>query len=115
MRSPGPIETPAEYLNIGTFRFWFVGERWEWSDEVARMHGYEPGDVEPTTQLLLSHKRPRRRARRPVHDAIVVADRTRQEVLDDMATLPAPAAAVQSQFDHLLLTVHERISPEPAA
>ena len=83
MRSPGPIETPAEYLNIGTFRFWFVGERWEWSDEVARMHGYEPGDVEPTTQLLLSHKRPRRRARRPVHDAIVVADRTRQEVLDE--------------------------------
>jgi PAS domain S-box-containing protein len=210
---------PAEYLNIGTFRFWFVGQRWEWSDEVARMHGYEPGDVEPTTQLLLSHKHPDDRAHvqelldhalqsegsfssrhrfidtgGTVHDAIVVADRmldesgavlgtegyyidltqsfdeTRQEVLDealpdlfesraaieqakgvlmaisrvsaeqafrvlqwrsqetnvklralakqlldDMATLPAPAAAVQSQFDHLLLTVHERISPEPAA
>jgi PAS domain S-box-containing protein len=209
---------PAEYLNIGTFRSWFVGQRWEWSDEVARMHGYEPGDVEPTTQLLLSHKHPDDRAHvqelldhalqsegsfssrhrfidtgGTVHDAIVVADRmldesgavlgtesyyidltqsfdeTRQEVLDealpdlfesraaieqgkgvlmaiyrvsaeqafrvlqwrsqetnvklralakqlldDMATLPAPAAAVQSQFDHLLLTVHERISPEPA-
>ncbi len=218
VRSPGPIEMPAEYLNIGTFRFWFVGQRWEWSDEVARMHGYEPGDVEPTTQLLLSHKHPDDRAHvqelldhalqsegsfssrhrfidtgGTVHDAIVVADRmldesgavlgtegyyidltqsfdeTRQEVLDealpdlfesraaieqakgvlmsiyrvsaeqafrvlqwrsqetnvklralakqlldDMATLPAPAAAVQSQFDHLLLTVHERISPEPA-
>jgi hypothetical protein len=182
------------------------------------MHGYEPGDVEPTTRLLLSHKHPDDRAHvqelldyalqsegsfssrhrfidtgGTVHDAIVVADRmldesgavlgtegyyidltqsfdeTRQEVLDealpdlfesraaieqakgvlmaiyrvsaeqafrvlqwrsqetnvklralakqlldDMATLPAPAAAVQSQFDHLLLTVHERISPEPA-
>lgn len=211
-------EPPADYLNIGTFRFWFVGQRWEWSDEVARMHGYKPGEVEPTTQLLLSHKHPDDRAHVQelldyalqsegsfssrhrfldtagiVHDAIVVADRmldesgavlgtegyyidltdtldeTRQEVLDEalpdlfesraaieqakgvlmsvyrvsaqqafgvlqwrsqetnvklralakqlldeMATLPAPAAAVQSQFDHLLLTVHERISPEPA-
>lgn len=44
--------------NVGTFRFWFVGQRWEWSDEVARMHGYEPGTVVPTTELLLSHKQP---------------------------------------------------------
>jgi hypothetical protein len=46
------------YLNVGSFRFWFAGERWEWSDEVARMHGYEPGSVAPTTKLLLSHKHP---------------------------------------------------------
>lgn len=182
------------------------------------MHGYEPNDVEPTTQLLLSHKHPDDRAHvrelldyalqsegsfssrhrfldtaGTVHDAIVVADRmldesgavlgtegyyidltdtldeTRQEVLDEalpdlvesraaieqakgvlmsvyrvsaqqafrvlqwrsqetnvklralakqlldeLANLPAPSTAVQSQFDHLLLTVHERISPEPA-
>lgn len=45
-------------LKVGGFRFWFIGERWEWSDEVARMHGYEPGTVEPTTELLLSHKHP---------------------------------------------------------
>ncbi|OBE95662.1 PAS and ANTAR domain-containing protein [Mycobacterium sp. 852002-10029_SCH5224772] len=218
MRSAAPFDAPADYLNIGTFRFWFVGQRWEWSDEVARMHGYEPGEVEPTTQLLLSHKHPDDRAHVQelldyalqsegsfssrhrfldtagrVHDAIVVADRmhdesgavlgtegyyidltesfdeTRQEVLDEalpdlfesraaieqakgvlmsvyrvsaaqafrvlqwrsqetnvklralakqlldeMATLPAPPAAVQAQFDHLLLTVHERISPGSA-
>jgi len=48
----------GEHLNVGAFRFWFVGQRWEWSDEVARMHGYEPGTVEPTTELLLSHKHP---------------------------------------------------------
>ena len=56
-----PSVTPGEYgadLNVGAFRFWFVGQRWEWSDEVARMHGYEPGTVEPTTELLLSHKHP---------------------------------------------------------
>ena len=45
-------------LHAGGFRFWFVGQRWEWSDEVARMHGYEPGTVVPTTELLLSHKHP---------------------------------------------------------
>jgi hypothetical protein len=205
------------YLNVGSFRFWFVGQRWEWSDEVARMHGYEPGSVVPTTELLLSHKHPDDRAhvqdlldyalhsggsfssrhrfvdtQGTVHDAIVAADRmlddtgavvgtagyyidltdtfdetrdeTRQEVLDtalpdlfenraaieqakgvlmavyrvsaeqafrvlqwrsqetntklrslarqlvsEVATLPPPSADVQSQFDHLLLTVHKRI------
>ncbi len=210
-------EAARTYLNVGSFRFWFVGQRWEWSDEVARMHGYEPGTVAPTTKLLLSHKHPDDRAHVQelldyalqseesfssrhrfidtagnVHDAIVVADRmlddagavlgtagyyidltdtfdeTRQEVLDealpdlfenraaieqakgvlmyvyrvsadqafrvlqwrsqetnvklralakqllaDVATLAAPAAAVQSQFDHVLLTVHERIPAEP--
>lgn len=36
---------PGADLNVGSFRFWFVGQRWEWSDEVARRHGYEPGTV----------------------------------------------------------------------
>jgi hypothetical protein len=211
------IEAAAKYLNVGAFRFWFVGQRWEWSDEVARMHGYEPGAVVPTTKLLLSHKHPDDRAHVQevldyalqsaesfssrhrfldtvgnVHDAIVVADRmldesgvvvgtagyyidltntfdeTRQQVLDaalpdlfenraaieqakgvlmyvyrvsadqafrvlqwrsqetnvklrslakqlldEVTTLMAPAPAVQNQFDHLLLTVHERIPDEP--
>jgi hypothetical protein len=205
-------------MNVGAFRFWFVGQRWEWSDEVARMHGYEPGQVVPTTKLLLSHKHPEDRAHVQdlldyalqseesfssrhrfidtagnVHDAIVVADRmlddsgvvvgtagyyidltdtfdeTRQEALDEalpdlfenraaieqakgvlmyvyrvsaeqafrvlqwrsqetnvklrslakqvlaeVVALPAPTASAQSQFDHLLLTVHERIPPEPS-
>ena len=217
-QQPGLVESAAQYLNIGAFRFWFVGQRWEWSDEVARMHGYEPGAVVPTTKLLLSHKHPDDRAHVQelldyalqseesfssrhrfidtagnVHDAIVVADRmldesgavvgtagyyidltntfdeTRQEVLDealpdlfenraaieqakgvlmyiyrvsaeqafrvlqwrsqetnvklralakqllaDVATSPAPATAAQSQFDHVLLTVHERIPAESA-
>jgi ANTAR domain/PAS fold len=204
------------YLNVGSFRFWFVGQRWEWSDEVARMHGYEPGSVVPTTKLLLSHKHPEDRAHVQdlldyalrsgesfssrhrfvdtagnVHDAIVVADRmlddsgavvgtaghyidltntfdeTRQEVLDEalpdlfesraaieqakgvlmavyrvspdqafrvlqwrsqetntklralaaqivaeVPALPAMSAVTQNSFDHLLLTVHERIGAE---
>lgn len=215
------IETATNglpYLNVGSFRFWFVGQRWEWSDEVSRMHGYEPGSVVPTTKLLMSHKHPDDRAHvqdlldyalqsgepfssrhrfidtaGTVHDAIVVADRmlddngavlgtaghyidltdtfdeTRQEVLDDalpdlfenraaieqakgvlmyvyrvsadqafrvlqwrsqetntklrglaiqllaeVAALPHPSAVAQGQFDHVLLTVHERIPDESA-
>ncbi|WP_433685865.1 PAS and ANTAR domain-containing protein [Nocardia sp. CA-119907] len=43
---------------VGSFRFWFADQRWEWSDEVAAMHGYAPGTVQPTTQMLLAHKHP---------------------------------------------------------
>jgi len=204
-------------VSVGAFRFWFIGQRWEWSDEVALMHGYEPGSVAPTTELLLSHKHPEDREHVQdlldralhtkssfssrhrfidvdgnVHDAIVVADRmadetgavvgtagyyidltatfveTRQVALDEalpdlfevralieqvkgvlmaiyrvsadqafgvlrwrsqetntklralanqliaeIATLPPPSAEVQSAFDHLLLTVQERIEGEP--
>jgi len=55
---PDPAVDGLQRLKVGGFRFWFVGQRWEWSDEVARMHGYEPGSVTPTTELLLSHKHP---------------------------------------------------------
>ncbi|BBY65856.1 PAS and ANTAR domain-containing protein [Mycolicibacterium helvum] len=43
---------------VGWFRFFFDDERWEWSAEVQAMHGYEPGTVSPTTELVLSHKHP---------------------------------------------------------
>ncbi|HEY1841179.1 MAG TPA: PAS and ANTAR domain-containing protein [Mycobacterium sp.] len=206
----------ADKPGVGAFRFWFVGQRWEWSDELARMHGYEPGTVEPTTELLMSHNHPDDRGHvqdlldrallskgsfssrhrfidtaGTVHDAIVVADRvsdnagvvvgtagyyldltatfveTRQVALDEAlpdlfearavieqakgvlmavyrvspeqafgvlrwrsqetntklrslakqliienAKLPPPSAETQSAFDHLLLTVHQRIPVE---
>jgi fructose-specific component phosphotransferase system IIB-like protein len=43
---------------VGWFRFYFADERWEWSEQVQKMHGYEPGTVTPTTDLVLSHKHP---------------------------------------------------------
>ncbi len=48
---------------VGWFRFFFADQRWEWSDEVQRIHGYEPGAVTPTTELVLSHKHPDDRQR----------------------------------------------------
>lgn len=44
--------------HFGWYRFYFDDERWEWSPEVARIHGYQPGTVTPTTRLVLSHKHP---------------------------------------------------------
>jgi hypothetical protein len=101
---PPTAREADQALRVGGFRFWFLGQRWEWSEEVARMHGYEPGSVVPTTELLLSHKHPDDRAHVQdlldhalysqtslssrhrfldtaghVHDAIVVADRMRDE------------------------------------
>jgi PAS domain S-box-containing protein len=48
----------GEPQRVGRFRYWLGEQRWEWSDTVARMHGYEPGTVEPNTELLLQHKHP---------------------------------------------------------
>jgi fructose-specific component phosphotransferase system IIB-like protein len=48
----------GEPQRVGWFRFYFADERWEWSPQVQRMHGYEPGTVQPTTDLVLSHKHP---------------------------------------------------------
>jgi ANTAR domain/PAS fold len=43
---------------VGWFRFHFADQRWEWSPEVERMHGYRPGEAFPTTEMVLSHKHP---------------------------------------------------------
>jgi fructose-specific component phosphotransferase system IIB-like protein len=48
----------GEPQRVGWFRFYFADERWEWSPQVERMHGYQPGTVHPTTDLVLSHKHP---------------------------------------------------------
>lgn len=56
-------EVPTDLHHVGWFRLYFgddgsAGEHWEWSPEVALMHGYQPGTVSPTTELVLSHKHP---------------------------------------------------------
>ncbi|AKC41258.1 PAS and ANTAR domain-containing protein [Mycobacteroides chelonae] len=44
---------------MGWFRFYFDEQRWEWSPQVAQLHGYDHSDVViPTTDLVLSHKHP---------------------------------------------------------
>ena len=43
---------------VGWFRFYFDDGRWEWSPQVEKMHGYLPGSVTPTTEMVLTHKHP---------------------------------------------------------
>ena len=43
---------------VGSFRYLRAEDQWEWSDAVAHMHGYAPGQVQPTTALVMSHKHP---------------------------------------------------------
>ncbi len=48
---------------VGRYRLDLATGRWVWSDEVYLMHGFQPGQVVPTTDLMLSHKHPEDRAR----------------------------------------------------
>ena len=43
---------------VGRFEYRYDTDAWTWSDTVARIHGYQPGEVEPTTELVLRHKHP---------------------------------------------------------
>src|SRR4029077_15755208 len=50
--------TVGALQRVGWYRFYFADERWESSEEVEQIHGYQPGTVTPTTELVLSHKHP---------------------------------------------------------
>lgn len=71
---------------VGAFRFYFADQRWEWSEQVQRLHGYEPGTVTPTTELVLSHKHPDDRGQiAATIDEILTTHRpfsTRHRILD---------------------------------
>jgi hypothetical protein len=47
---------------VGGFRYDGVHDRWSWSPEIFRIHGFEPHDVVPTTQLIRFHAHPDDRA-----------------------------------------------------
>jgi hypothetical protein len=42
----------------GTWVWDVVQDRWNWSDEVYVIHGFQPRQVVPTTDLVFSHKHP---------------------------------------------------------
>jgi hypothetical protein len=61
--SPDRLAAVDEFVpltpdQVGWFRFYFDEQRWEWSEQVQRLHGYQPGAVTPTTDLVLAHKHP---------------------------------------------------------
>ena len=80
---------------VGWFRFYFSDQRWEWSDQVQRIHGYEPGTVTPTTELVLSHKHP--------------DDRGHVQDLQDRALLSKSSFSSRHRFIDTAGTVHDAI------
>ncbi|WP_315097713.1 ANTAR domain-containing protein [uncultured Cellulomonas sp.] len=61
----------ASTTRAGRFQFTSTTERWWWSDEMFRIHGMEPAEVVPTTELFLSHVHPEERTR--VAEALAVS------------------------------------------
>ncbi|UKJ62671.1 PAS domain-containing protein [Cellulosimicrobium cellulans] len=51
------------HLLVGQYRVELGSGSWWWSDEVYTMHGWTPGDVEPSLDALRSRKHPDDRAR----------------------------------------------------
>ena len=58
MSRDGSPLPPKSWATADGFRYFVHDDRWEWSDELARMHGYRPGTVTPTTDLVLAHRHP---------------------------------------------------------
>lgn len=53
-----PPAAPDTGTLVGSFALHVPSDRWVWSDEVYLVHGFEPGEVVPSTTLLLSHAHP---------------------------------------------------------
>ncbi|UKJ62972.1 ANTAR domain-containing protein [Cellulosimicrobium cellulans] len=52
-----PLSLGADTTS-GQYRVDLATDTWWWSAETYRLHGFEPGDVVPTTTLVLAHKHP---------------------------------------------------------
>ena len=89
---------------VGWFRFHFEDQRWEWSEQVQRMHGYEPGTVIPTTELVLSHKHPddRGQVAATIDDMLHThrAFSTRHRILDTSGTVHHVVVVGDQLTDH---------------
>jgi hypothetical protein len=48
---------------VGHYTYTVTSGRWSWSDGLYAMHGYHPRDIEPSTEVMLSHKHPDDRSR----------------------------------------------------
>jgi hypothetical protein len=47
---------------MGWFKYVVATDEWTWSESLYAMHGFEPGEVVPTTEVFLAHKHPEDRA-----------------------------------------------------
>ena len=43
---------------VGWFRYHVATDRWTWSAGLYEMHGFEPGEIVPTSAVFVAHKHP---------------------------------------------------------
>jgi ANTAR domain/PAS fold len=48
---------------VGYYTYTVDDDHWSWSDGMYALHGFEPGEVPATTEVMLAHKHPDDRAR----------------------------------------------------
>jgi hypothetical protein len=68
------VTSPPQGCQTGRFSYDVLTGKWDWDDDVFRIHGFEPGSVEPTTELVLASKHPDDRGR--VQDLLERVSRT---------------------------------------
>lgn len=57
LRAPAHANGPFEpHPRVGQWRYHPASERWWWSEQTYRLHGFEPGEIAPSTRLILAHK-----------------------------------------------------------
>ena len=57
------MQAPLPSRPTGRFSYDAATGKWDWDDEVFRIHGYAPGSVKPTTDLVMDSKHPEDRER----------------------------------------------------
>jgi hypothetical protein len=71
VRVVSPLRSGSAALNglrggtpetVARFRYDVASGRWEWSPEMFALHGFHPGEVQPSTELMMAHKHPQDRA-----------------------------------------------------
>ena len=55
---------------LGWFEYDVSADAWSWSASLFQMHGFEPGEIVPTTEVFVSHKHPHDR---PHTDEVLAA------------------------------------------
>lgn len=104
-----PIESHPDIPVIGplagAFTWDVTADQWSWSEEMYVIHGFAPGDVVPTTELLLAHKHPddRAKAEGVVHRFLSTGERFAcyHRIVD-----------AHSQERHVLVVAGGRTSPD---
>lgn len=61
-RSNGDGFTASHAAVVGRYTYRPDTDQWWWSDTVFRIHGFEPGTVVPTTELVIRHMHPEDRS-----------------------------------------------------